>query len=181
VFEDIEGFDAAAVAVVVEHIPSNLVFGINGLILFPWELCHIFSRPFAIGGAYCPSTLNNLVQGYRLVIPIHTTYIVDFIPASDAIKTLRKINLKICFICKMGVGMEMDCLVSMSVVHRGEIMGEDNSFLRAVFQAHANIVVIFDSRKRCLGFCIVQKAVMIIKIVKELKTTMRMKKDDYLF
>lgn len=54
-FEDIEGFDAAAVAVVVEHIPSNLVFGINGLILFPRELCHIFSRPFAIGGAYCPS------------------------------------------------------------------------------------------------------------------------------
>lgn len=40
-------------------------------------------------------------------------------------------------------------------------MGEDNSFLRAVFQSHANVVVIFDSRKRCLGFCIVQEAVMI--------------------
>ena len=57
--------------------------------------------------------------------------------------------------------MEMDCLVSMSVVHRGEIMGEDNSFLRSVFQAYANIVVILDSCKRCLGLCIVQEAIMI--------------------
>lgn len=57
--------------------------------------------------------------------------------------------------------MQMDCLIAMPIIHRYEIMTEDTSSLRTVFQCHTYIIIIFNPCQSIFCFRIMQKTIMI--------------------
>ena len=73
----------------------------------------------------------DLIQGYRLVVPIHAAHIVDLIAASHGIELFNDVHFKICLVRHMGVGMQVDCLIAMSNVH-GNILEEYYAWLKTV-------------------------------------------------
>ena len=46
--------------------------------------------------------------------------------------------------------------MAMAVVHGDEVMGKNDSFLRAVFQGHTDIVIVLQTCKGFLGFGVVK-------------------------
>ena len=108
-----------------------------------------------------PSLCENLVQSHRLEIPVHTTHIVNLISASNAVQIRGVVYLEVRFIREVGVCVKMDCLMAMAVVHGDEVMGKNDSFLRAVFQGHTDIVIVLQTCQSFLGFGVVKETVMV--------------------
>ena len=152
--EDVIGVNLTAIAVVVKHIPCDVI-GIGDCFLFPRELYIVLGRSFTVVGTDRPALCENLVQSHRLEIPVHTTHIVNLISASDAVQIRGVVYLEVRFIREVGVCVKVDCLMAMAVVHGDEVMGKNDSFLRAVFQGHTDIVIVLYARQCFLGFRIV--------------------------
>ena len=70
---------------------------------------------------------DDLVQCYRLVVPVHTADIIDLILATHSIQLLSKVNLKVCFIREVRMRMKMDRIVAMTDVHWNEVMRYSNT------------------------------------------------------
>ena len=149
--EDVIGVNLTAIAVEVKHIP----FDVRECFLFLRELYIVLGRSFTVVGADRPALCENLVQSHRLKIPVHTTHIVNLISASNAVQIRGVVYLEVRFIREVGVCVKMDCLMAMAVVHGDEVMGKNDSFLRAVFQGHTGMVIVLYARQCFLGFRIV--------------------------
>lgn len=105
--EDVIGVNLTAIAVVVKHIPFDVI-RIRECFLFPRELYIVLGRSFTVVGADRPALCENLVQSHRLKIPVHTTHIVNLISASNAVQIRGVVYLEVRFIREVGVCVKVD-------------------------------------------------------------------------
>ena len=103
----------------------------------------------------------NLIQRHRLVVPVHTSDVVYLVPDALVIQLFGEINLKVCLIGEVTVAVQVDSLVTVSVIHRDEVMAEHTSPCRSVFQRDADVIVVLDCRQCILCLGIAQKSVVI--------------------
>ena len=84
----------------------------------------------------------NLIQRHRLVVPVHTSDVVYLVPDALVIQLFGEINLKVGLIGEVAVAVQVDSLVSVSVVHWDEVMAEYASPCCSVFQRDADVIVV---------------------------------------
>ena len=104
---------------------------------------------------------DDLIERYRLVVPVHTTYIVDFISDATGIQLLGEINLEVRFIGEVAVSVQMDSLVAVAIIHGDEVMAENTSACRSVFQRNADVIVVLDCGECVLCFGVTEEPVVI--------------------
>ena len=57
--------------------------------------------------------------------------------------------------------MEVDGLISMTIVHRHKVVTENAPAHGAILQRYADIIIILDTRQRILCLCVMEESVMV--------------------
>ena len=107
------------------------------------------------------SMTENLIQRHRLVVPVHTSDVVYLVPDALGIQLLSEINLEVRLIGEVAVTVKMNPLVSVSVVHRDEVMAEYASSCCAIFQRDADIIIVLNCGEYILCFGVTEESIVI--------------------
>lgn len=106
-------------------------------------------------------SFQNLIKCYRLIVPIHTAHVIDFVTESSLVQFLRYRELKFSFIGEMRMPMKVNRLMPMPIIQRDEVVTENAAAYCPIFHCDVDVAIVFniDKCRLCLG--VMKEAVMI--------------------